>query len=44
MIIRCRAMKLYVTRAEEEVKIEVAIFVCLQTLDYIHKYRHTLPL
>ncbi len=43
MTIRCREMKLYVTRAEEEVKIEVAIFVSLQTLDYIHKYRHTLP-
>src|SRR3990170_1842735 len=43
MTIRCREMKLYVTRAKEEVKIEVAIFVSLQTLDYIHKYRHTLP-
>jgi hypothetical protein len=43
MIVRCRALKLYVTRAEEEVQIEVAVFVCLQTLDYIHKYRHSVP-
>lgn len=43
MIVRCRALKLYVTRVEEEVQIEVAVFVCLQTLDYIHKYRHSVP-
>ncbi|HSH64619.1 MAG TPA: hypothetical protein VLB84_02205, partial [Bacteroidia bacterium] len=44
MIIRCREMKLYVVRPEEEVKIEVAIFVSLQTLNYLHKIRHRVPL
>jgi hypothetical protein len=43
MIIRCRAMKLYVTRPEEEVKIEVAIFVSMQTLNYLHNLRHRVP-
>lgn len=44
MIIRCREMKLYVIRPEEEVKIEVAIFVSMQTLNYLHKIRHRVPL
>ena len=44
MIIRCREMKLYLVRPEEDVKIEVAIFVSLQTLNYLHKIRHRVPL
>ena len=44
MIIRCREMKLYVVRPQEEVKIEVAIFVSMQTLNYLHKIRHRVPL
>lgn len=44
MIIRCREMKLYLTREEEEVKIEVAIFVSMQALNYLHKIRHRVPL
>ncbi len=44
MIIRCREMKLYVARPEDEVKIEVAIFVSMQTLNYLHRIRHRVPL
>lgn len=44
MIIRCREMKLYVTRPEDELKIEVAIFISLQTLDYVYRMRHKVPL
>ena len=40
MIIRCREMKLYITRPEEEVKIEVAIFISLHVTNYLHKYKH----
>ena len=43
MIIRCREMKLYVNRPEEQVKIEVAIFVSMQTLNYLHNIRHRVP-
>ena len=44
MIIRCREMKLNVTRPEEELKIEVAIFIGLQSIDYMHRNRHKVPL
>ena len=44
MIIRCREMKLYVTRPEEELKIEVAVFISLQTMNYMHNKRHKVPL
>jgi len=40
MIVRCREMKLYVNRPEEEMKIEVAVFVSLQTLNFLHNIRH----
>ena len=43
MIIRCREMKLYVTRTEDQVKIEVAIFVSMQALNYLHNIRHRVP-
>ena len=40
MIIRCRELKLYVTRPDEEMKIELAIFLSVQTLNYFNKARH----
>jgi len=44
MIIRCRELKLYVRRPEEEMKIEVAIFVSMHTLHYFNKARHRVAL
>ena len=43
MIIRCRELKLYVNLPEEEMKIEIAIFVSMQTLNYFNKVRHRVP-
>lgn len=43
MIIRCREMGLKVTRPEEEVKTEVAIFITVQTLNYLHRVHHRVP-
>jgi len=39
MIVRCREMKLHIQRPDEEVKIDVAIFVTVLTLNYLHKFR-----
>jgi len=39
MIVRCREMKLHIQRPAEEVKIDVAIFVTVLTLNYLHKFR-----
>jgi hypothetical protein len=43
MILRCREMKLYLNRPEWQVKIEVATFVCVQTLTYLHEVHHRIP-
>jgi hypothetical protein len=43
MILRCREMKLWVTRPEEEVKVEVAIFITVQTINYLHRVHHRVP-
>jgi hypothetical protein len=43
MILRCREMKLRVTRPEEEVKIEAAIFITVQTINYLHRVHHRVP-
>ncbi len=44
MILRCRALRLYVDRDEEEVKLDVAIFISVQTLNYLHHVRHRIPM
>ena len=40
MIQRCRALKLYLTRRPEDVRVDVAIFITLQTLNYLHQVHH----
>lgn len=44
MILRCRELKLYVDRTEEEVKLDIAIFLSVQTLNYLHYVRHRIPM
>jgi len=44
MILRCRELDLKVTRPEDEVKTEVAIFVTVQTIDYLQRVHHRVPL
>ena len=43
MILRCREMDLKVTRPEDEVKTEVAIFITVQTINYLHRVHHKVP-
>jgi hypothetical protein len=40
MIQRCREMKLYLTRPPAEVRVDVAIFITVQTLNYLHEGHH----
>jgi ribosomal protein L20A (L18A) len=40
MIQRCREMKLYLTRPEEEVRVDVAVFITVRTLNYLHREHH----
>lgn len=40
MISRCRSMNLRFSGEEDQVKIEVAIFICMQTVNYLHDIRH----
>jgi len=40
MIIRCREMRLYLSRPEDQVKMDVAIFLVLQSLNYRQKITH----
>lgn len=44
MILRCRELKLYVDRPEEQVKLDIAIFLSVQTLNYLHHVRHRIPM
>lgn len=44
MILRCRELKLYVDRPEERVKLDIAIFLSVQTLNYLHHVRHRIPM
>lgn len=44
MIIQCRKMKLYLDRPEQQAKLDVAVFVCAQTLNYLHDVRHRIPM
>lgn len=43
MIIRCRKLNLKLTRPEEEVKTDVAIFITVQTINYLHRVHHRVP-
>jgi len=43
MIVRCREMGLKVTRPEEDVRTEVAIFITVLTLNYLHRVHHRVP-
>ncbi len=40
MIHRCREMKLQLTRPEQDVRVDVAIFIAVQTLSYVNEIRH----
>lgn len=40
MIVRCRKMKLFISRAEQEVKLDVAIFLVLQCQAYRERIKH----
>jgi hypothetical protein len=44
MIIQCRKMRLYLDRPEPQAKLDVAVFVCAQTLNYLHEVRHRIPM
>ncbi len=44
MILRCRELKLYVGRPEEQVKLDIAVFISVQTLNYLHHVRHRIPM
>lgn len=43
MIIRCRKLDLKLTRPEAEVKTDVAIFITVQTINYLHRVHHRVP-
>ena len=40
MIKRCRERKLLMTRPHEELRIEVAIMLTMQTMNFVHGTRH----
>lgn len=44
MVLRCRELNLYVDRPEEQVKLDIAIFISVQTLNYLHHVRHRIPM
>lgn len=44
MIVRCRELNLRVSRAEQDLKIEAAILLTMQTMDFVYSTRHTLAL
>lgn len=44
MILRCRELRLYVDRDEGQVKLDVAIFISVQALNYLHQVRHRIPM
>lgn len=41
---RCREMKLHLARPEQEARVDVAIFIAIQTLNYVHEIRHRVAL
>lgn len=43
MIFRCRKMKLYLDRTDEAAYMEVAVFVTVLLLNYLHRIRHRIP-
>ena len=40
MIQRARELKLRVSRPEKEIKLEAAILLTMQTMNYLHRKRH----
>jgi hypothetical protein len=40
MILRCRAMRLHLTRAVDDTRVDVAIFLTTHILTYMHRVRH----
>jgi hypothetical protein len=44
MIVRCRELDLRLTRPPDEVKIEAAILLTMQTMDFVYSTRHTVAL
>ena len=44
MIQRCRELKLYVDRDDETVYMEVAVFISMQVMHYLHNIRHRIPM
>ena len=44
MIVRCREMKLSISRSEEELKMDVAIFIVMQALNYRQRISHRIAL
>ena len=42
MIVRCREMKLHVTRPVDLIKTDTAVFITVHILNYIHKVRHSI--
>ncbi|NNM00895.1 MAG: hypothetical protein HKO62_09115 [Gammaproteobacteria bacterium] len=43
MIVRCRELKLYICAPDETVKTEIAVFITVHTLNYLHKVKHRVP-
>ena len=41
LIQRCRALKLYINDEDERVYMEVAVFLSVQVLHYLHRMRHS---
>jgi hypothetical protein len=44
LILRCRELKLRVNRPLDQVGIEVAIFLSVQTVNYLHDSHHRIPM
>ncbi|MEX0951239.1 MAG: putative zinc-binding metallopeptidase [Gammaproteobacteria bacterium] len=44
MILRSRELKLYLNAPEEQTRLEVAIYLSAQTLNYLHQVRHRIPM
>ena len=44
MMVRCRELKLSITRPEDEVKMDVAIFIVMQTMNYRQRISHRITI
>jgi hypothetical protein len=43
MVRRCRELKLYVETPERQVMLDVAVFLAVQTMNYLHEGQHKVP-